>query len=95
LSGLNRPSGHDVGMESPLTFGEINSFASDDDNDDLTRVAVTASLANGSTGSSNIVPQIEEYATIAEVEDLVNMPALAIGNQTSHNFCRFRIACGI
>jgi hypothetical protein len=26
LSGLNRPSGRDIGMESPLTFGEINSL---------------------------------------------------------------------
>jgi hypothetical protein len=36
LSRLNRPSGHDVGMETLLTFGEIHSVAGDDGNDDLT-----------------------------------------------------------
>jgi hypothetical protein len=71
LSGLNRPSIHDVGTETPLTFGEIDSFAGDDDNNDLTGAAIPDSVATGSTGSSNLVPQGNESAAIAEVEGLV------------------------
>jgi hypothetical protein len=36
LSGLNRPSGHDIGMEAPRTTGEIDSFAGDNENDEMT-----------------------------------------------------------
>jgi hypothetical protein len=57
LSGLNRPSGHDIGLEAPLTFGEIDSFAGDDENDEMTGAVVPDSSATILTGSSIAVPQ--------------------------------------
>jgi hypothetical protein len=83
LSGLSRPSGQDVGMETPVTFGEIDSFAGDDDKDGLPRVTMPVSVATGSTGSSNVGPQGEENAAIAEVEDLVIIPEIVIGTQNA------------
>jgi hypothetical protein len=78
FSGLSRPSGHHVGMETPLTFGEIDSFAGDDDKDGLTGGTKPVSVAAGSTGSSNVGPQGEENAAIAEVEDLVIIPEIVM-----------------
>jgi hypothetical protein len=74
LSGLNRPSGHDIGMEAPITFGEIDSFAGDDENDEMTGVVVPDASATISTGSSIGVPQGGETSAIADVEDYVNIP---------------------
>jgi hypothetical protein len=86
LSGLNRPSGHDIGMEAPLTFGKIDSFAGDDENDEMTGAVVPDSSATISTGSSIAVPQGGETLAIAEVEDSVNIPEIAIGAQKGPGF---------
>jgi hypothetical protein len=37
-------------------------------------------------GFSNVVPQIEENATIAEVEDLVSIPEIVVGTQNGPDF---------
>jgi hypothetical protein len=94
LSGLSRPSGHDVGMETPLTFGEIDSFAGDDDDDGLTGDTMPVSVATGLTGSSNVGPQGEENAAIAEVGDLVVIPEIAIGTQNGPEFAGSETAVG-
>jgi hypothetical protein len=86
LSGLNRPSGHDIGMEAPLIFGEIDSFAGDDENDEMNGAVVPDSSATISTGSSIAVPQGGETLAIAEVEDYVNIPEIAIGAQKGPDF---------
>jgi hypothetical protein len=86
LSGLNRPSGHDIGMEAPLTFGEIDSFAGDDENNEMTGAVVPDSSATISTASSIAVPQGGETSAIAEVEDSVNIPKIAIGAQEGPDF---------
>jgi hypothetical protein len=86
LSGLNRLSGHDIGMEAPLTFGEIDNFAGDDENDEMTGAVIPDSSATISTGSSIVVPQGGEISAIAEVEDSVNIPEIAIGSQKVPDF---------
>jgi hypothetical protein len=73
-------------MEAPLTFGEIDSFAGDDENDEMTGAVVPDSSATISTGSSIAVPQGEETSAITEVEDSVNIPEIAIGAQKGPDF---------
>jgi hypothetical protein len=94
FSGLSRLSRHDFGTEPPLTFGEIDSFAGDDDDDDLTGDTMLDSVATGSTGSSNLVPQGEENVAIAEVEDLAFIPEIAIGTQNGPDFAGSESAVG-
>jgi hypothetical protein len=53
FSDLNRPSAHVSGMKAPLTFGDIDSFAGEDENDYITG-AVPDSFSNVSTGSSKV-----------------------------------------
>jgi hypothetical protein len=85
-SGLNRPSGYDIGMEAPLTFGEIHGFAGDDENDEMTGAVVPDSPATISTGSSIAIPQGGEVSAISDVEDYVNIPEIAIGAQKGPDF---------